>query len=255
MTYVVAVWREHALHRELRPENASGKKTVGTKKEVANLVRRMKRMAVPGTMFTWPEVAVFADGKVIEHWRLGRGLKYVLVEDEGLSGDVESEDDEDEFEIDESIVEDAIQFFADDSAAQGWSFNEDNEKIVVAQFGDAVAVNGDTLIDGFWEKELKLPASKHPKLWSDVGLQKFDAWLRKHDWEETNDGGDVPTDEQEISVEHVARYIARENGLDEGKVEEYLEKKHSRGRNELYWSASGYTTVYRQAEERPRLRR
>jgi len=84
MTYTVAVWREHRLHRELRPEDASGKKAVGTKREAAGLVRQMKRMAVPGTVFTWPEIAIFADGRVIEHWRLGRGLKYVIVQDEGL---------------------------------------------------------------------------------------------------------------------------------------------------------------------------
>lgn len=81
MTYVVAVWRDHKLHRELQPDNASGKKAVGTKKEAADLVRRMKKMAVPGTMFTWPEIAVFYNGRVIEHWRLGRGLKYFQVEE------------------------------------------------------------------------------------------------------------------------------------------------------------------------------
>ena len=86
MSYVVAVWKSHKLHRELRPENATGKKEVATKKDAADVVRRAKRAAVPGTVFGWPEIAIFSDGVVIEHWRLGRDLKHHLVEVEGFSG-------------------------------------------------------------------------------------------------------------------------------------------------------------------------
>lgn len=55
---------------------------------------------------------------------------------------------EEEYNDIKSQAEDLLQELANEDAARGYSFHEEPNDMVIAYFGDAVAVNGDIIRDG-----------------------------------------------------------------------------------------------------------
>ncbi len=136
---------------------------------------------------------------------------------------------EDEEEVDEEIgskLEETLKNMADMQAAQAWSTPGDEEIMkhgrdvwIVAHFGtDGVAVNGDPVLKG--------PAPKHPK-----------------GYELTRDGGDIPTTEEEVSLEHAIDHVAREMKVPVERVNKVAKSLGYTDRM-AYLDVSGETEVW-----------
>lgn len=159
-------------------------------------------------------------------WQSGKiaGVEYIADEDEEFRNEVLGWN-----EIKEAL-EEVVDEMADESSAAAWSYigdqlqidleNEgyDPQTIVnIAEFGDAVAVNGDVLVDPSWEKDLGLSKSKHPRLWRDVSLEPL---LEKEGYELTNKGGSIPAAEGHASGEAAVAAVAqRLKGFDEATIQ------------------------------------
>jgi hypothetical protein len=133
-------------------------------------------------------------------------------------------------------LEEEVQRMADESSATGWSSIGDQlasdldeegfdpESIVnMAFFGDAVAVNGDALVDPEWEQNLGLRRGKHPQLWSEVGTGRLQNWLENNGYELTNKGGSIPSDEGYAYGEHVIDAVAERLKIPDKIVESIAE--------------------------------
>jgi hypothetical protein len=134
---------------------------------------------------------------------------------------------EKEEELDSEIylkLEDKIESMANASAAQAWSTPNDEqidkhgEVWIKAEFGDWVAINGDLVID---EKTNMNPPE---------GFEK------------TNEGGRIPTVEEEVSLEHAIDSVAKDMKLDFDRVERVAKKENKK--NEVYTSVSGDAEIW-----------
>ena len=177
------------------------------------------------------------DGKVA-------GAEYLSDEDDAFRNEVLGYDDI------RTAVEETVQRMADESSAMAWSTpgdqllidleNEgyDPDTVVdIADFGDAVAVNGDLTEETV------------------VAVMKK---LEAEGYEETSYGGRIPTDEAEVSAEQVVRAVAHDLERDEEDVEKAAESLDWWQEN-IPWSTSGDGSVWAKrkvgAEERRRVRR
>jgi hypothetical protein len=130
-------------------------------------------------------------------------------------------------ELDSEIylkLEDKIESMANASAAQSWSTPNDEqidkhgEVWIKAEFGDWVAINGDLVID---EKTNTNPPE---------GFEK------------TDEGGRIPTVEEEVSLEHAVEAVAKDMKLDFDRVERVAKKENKK--NEVYTSVSGDAEIW-----------
>jgi hypothetical protein len=181
-----------------------------------------------------PEQVKWSTGKVA-------GAEYLSDEDDAFRDDVLGYG-----EIRES-VEGVVQRMADQSEAMAWSTPGDamasdveaqgfdpDTIVSIAEFGDAVAVNGDL---------------------TDETLHTVEGNLERDGYDLTRYGGRVPSSEAEVSAEHVARAVAKELNRSEEDVEKAAESLDW-WQAEIPWSASGDTSVWAKkmagAEERRR---
>jgi len=134
---------------------------------------------------------------------------------------------EKEEELDSEIylkLEDKIESMANASAAMAWSTPDDEqaekygEVWIKAEFGDWVAINGDLVID---EKTDTNPPEGYEK---------------------TDEGGRVPTVEEEVSLEHAIDSVAKDMKLDFDRVERVAKKENKK--NEVYTSVSGDAEIW-----------
>lgn len=159
--------------------------------------------------------------------------KYLSDEDDAFKDDVLGYSDI------RSALEEQVQTSADMSAAMAWSTVDDSTRdrlgrdgfdpdtvVGVAEFGDAVAIDGDP---------------------TDKTLASVEAELEADDYEETDRGGRIPTTEEHVSPEHIIRHVAKEMGLDEDVVADAaqgIDWWPKRGRDEIPWGAEGYGSVW-----------
>jgi hypothetical protein len=133
-------------------------------------------------------------------------------------------------------LEEKVQEMADQSSAQAWSTPGDQliddlagegydpESVVsVAEFGDAVAVNGD------------IETEK-----TSAGVE---AELEKDGYEVTDHGGSIPAQEGYAYAKHVIQAVAREMKLPEGTVTEAAEALDW-WQEEIPRSTSGYGSIW-----------
>lgn len=140
-----------------------------------------------------------------------------------------------------------IDDMAESSAAGAWSTPGDQELdeygdslTIVARFGNEDAVQGDVLVDREWEKRLGLEPLEHPRLWSEVGTRGVEDWLEQNGYEIVPGGGRIPSDEQEVSVEHAIYSVADDLGVSEDAVQKVADAEKL---GELaYTSVSGNAT-------------
>lgn len=106
----------------------------------------------------------------------------------------------------ESYVESAIDDLANASAAQVWSTPTDDDiakytdddgegLLIVAEFGDWMAVNGDLV----WSKAHNAKPGDGGN-WQDIDLDGYEE-------ADPQPGGDIPCDEQEVWIDHVVRHV------------------------------------------------
>jgi hypothetical protein len=163
------------------------------------------------------------DGKVA-------GAEYLADEDDAFRDDVLGYADI------RSAVEVKVQEMADQSSAQAWSTLGDQVKVdlaeagfdaesavAVAEFGDAVAVNGD--------------------LEPEKTLADVEGELESEGYERTDFGGRIPTDEAEVSAEHVVEAVAKELGRSEEDVQTAAKGLDWWAPN-IAWSSSGDGDVW-----------
>jgi hypothetical protein len=156
--------------------------------------------------------------------------EYVADEDKAFKDDVLGYSDI------RSKLEEMVQEMADQSAAQAWSTPGDQlvidleaegydpkSVVSVAEFGDAVAVNGDLETD-------KTSAS-------------VEAELEAQGYEVTDKGGRIPAQEDFAYAEHVIRAVAREMDLPEETVEEAA-KGLDWWQEEIPSDTSGYGSIW-----------
>jgi len=159
---------------------------------------------------------------------------YVADEDESFRDDVLGYSDI------RQKLEETVEEMADQHSAQAWSTigdqaaddaerdGYDPETLVgVAEFGDAVGVNGDIET----EKTLK-------------GVEDD---LEKEGYEMTEGGGQVPTEEAMVSPEHAIRAVAREMDIEEDVVEkaaEGIDWWPKRAHDEIASSTSGWASIW-----------
>jgi hypothetical protein len=172
------------------------------------------------------------------------GAEYLADEDEAFRDEVLGYD-----EI-RSKIEEVVERMADESSATAWSTPGDQmlsdleadgydpETVVaVAEFGDAVAVNGDV---------------------TDKTLAGVEGELERDGYELTNYGGRIPSEEGYAYAGHVVSAVAEELGRDEQDVEKAAESLDW-WQEEIPWGTSGDGSVWAKrrsgAEERRRARR
>ena len=159
---------------------------------------------------------------------------YIADEDEEFKNDVLGYSDI------RSKLEETVERMAEESSAQAWSTvgdqaADDAEKegfdpdslVGVAEFGDAVAVNGD--------------------IETEKTLSGVEADLEKEGYEQTDVGGSVPAQEGYADPEHVIRAVAKEMDLDENVVEDAakgLDWWPKERNEEIASSTSGYASVW-----------
>jgi hypothetical protein len=185
-------------------------------------------------------------------WWSGKiaGAEYLSDEDQAFRDDVLGHD-----EIRQALEEEAERL-ADISAAEAWSTAGDQlvsdmeadgydpeSIVVIGEFGDGVAVNGDVLVDQGWEKALGLKHEPHPQLWSDVGVRGLEGWLEKSGFELTKFGGRVPTEEGYAYGEHVVDAVAKRLDVSRDDVES-VAKSVDWFQDEIPWGTSGDTQTW-----------
>lgn len=137
-------------------------------------------------------------------------------------------------------LEQMVEQMADQGAAGAWSALGDqavsdaedagydpNTLVGVAEFGDAVGVNGD--------------------IETDKTLAGVESDLEKDGYEMLDGGGKVPSVEEMVSPEHAIRAVAKEMDIDEDVVEkaaEGIDWWPKRPHDEIASSTSGYAYVY-----------
>ena len=154
------------------------------------------------------------------------GAEYLADEDEAFRDDVLGYADI------KTSLEEEVDRLADVSGAAAWGALSDQAlgdledkgfdpetAVCIGEFGDAVAVNGDVLVDARWEEALGLKREPHPQLWSDVGSAPLEEWLEKNGYEYTDLGGRVPDSEEEVSGETAIDAVTEESDDDRETVE------------------------------------
>jgi hypothetical protein len=141
-----------------------------------------------------------------------------------------------------SEIRDAIRDLANMSAAGAWSTRTEeiidkygDDVIVLASFGDYWGMNGEVVLEG------------------DIGN------LREKGYRLTNEGGDVPTTEEEVSVEEVIHHasgVRRSTAPSRWDfICDVIEKEFGKEPDDyIYTSVSGETEVWakqQSVEERP----
>jgi hypothetical protein len=164
------------------------------------------------------------------------GAEYLADEDDAFRNEVLGYDDI------RTALEEMIERMADQSSAAAWSTLGDQMKgdleeagfdsasaVGVAEFGDAIAVNGDV---------------------SDKTLASVESELERDGYELTDFGGRIPNDEAEVSTEHVVHAVTKELDRSEEDVEaaakglDWWGFGSSREVDVVYWSTSGYSSVW-----------
>ena len=188
-------------------------------------------------------------------WSTGTiaGAEYLADEDEAFRDDVLGYGDI------KTALEEEVERLADESSAAGWSTPGDQltgdledegfdpESIVVeANFGDAVAVNGDLIVDPGWADILGVEATE---LWSEVGTDKLTDWLDKNGYEYLDkSGGRVPSDEGYAYAETAIDAVAKELDRTTEDVEEAA-KSLDWWQEEIPRGTSGMTYVWAKRKE------
>lgn len=137
-----------------------------------------------------------------------------------------------------NTLEEVVQEMADSSAAQTWSTPNDqlldnledegydpDSVLIEAEFGDAVAQNGDLISHASGD----MPGARKA-IPEDLGLNDI------------NKGGRIPSTEEEIDLQHAAKEIARRLKEDPTEVEKVL--RDNEYGDQIYWGSSGDTTVW-----------
>ncbi len=158
------------------------------------------------------------------------GAEYISDEDEAFRNDVLGHD-----EI-RTAIEEVVERMADESSATGWSTIGDQVRydlesegfdpetaVGIAEFGDAVAVNGD--------------------LETEKTMAGVEGELEAEGYEDTDKGGRIPSDDGYASAEHVISAVAQELGRSEEEVEEAA-KGLDWWQEEIPWGTSGYSSVW-----------
>lgn len=140
------------------------------------------------------------------------------------------------------MAEGVIENMANDSAAGAWSTPHDDDidqfgdVYVVAYFGDSVGVNGNLVLPG------------------DVNVPRG--------WEETDRGGRMPSEEEEIDLRSVAEVVAKDLSYDmkreiqQDMVLKILKDEYSSNRDYGYTTVSGEVEIWAPPEGiRERARR
>jgi hypothetical protein len=130
-------------------------------------------------------------------------------------------------------LEKEVERMADESQAEAWSSPGDqmlsdiaeagydpDSAVVIAEFGEAMAVNGDILVDRGWEERLGLQPGKHPRIWNEVGSRRLEGWLEQNGYELTDFGGRVPSSEGYAYGEHAAQAVAKDLKLPVETIDE-----------------------------------
>jgi hypothetical protein len=149
-----------------------------------------------------------------------------------------------------NALEEQIQLHADYDLASSWSTLGDltidelqaegyTQFFMIGTAGDeAIAVNGDVLVDPGLYEVLKIESVGHAQRWSDVGTRELMKWLKKNGFEELPKyGGHVPSAEQEIQMDFVIRAVAKKLGVSEASVKRVA--KMEGYKQHAYWSSSG----------------
>lgn len=157
------------------------------------------------------------------------GAEYLADEDEEFRNTVLGYDDI------RTALEEAVDRMADDSSATAWSTPGDQivgdledegydpESVVgVAEFGDAVAVNGDL---------------------TDKTLAQVEAELEAEGYEDTGKGGDIPSDEAEVQTDHAVSAVARQLNRSEEDVNAAAQSIDGWG-DLVYRSTSGDGSIW-----------
>lgn len=158
-----------------------------------------------------PEKVKWWSGKVA-------GAEYLADEDDAFGDDVLGYG-----EI-KTALEEEVERLADESSAQAWSTAGDQltsdiedegfdpESVLIeANFGDAKAINGDSLVGPHWADIIGV---KYNDLWSEIGTDKITDWLDKNGYEYLDRmGGRVPSEEGfaqgETAIDAVAENLDR----------------------------------------------
>lgn len=132
-------------------------------------------------------------------------------------------------------IEEVVQRMADESNAMAWSTLGDqvlidledagydpNTVVNIADFGDSVAVNGDL---------------------TDETVVAIMEKLEAKGYEETDQGGRIPSEEAEVSAEHVVSAVAEELDRSEEDVEKAAESLDWWQEN-IPWSSSGDGSIW-----------
>jgi hypothetical protein len=165
-------------------------------------------------------------------WQYGdvAGAEYLADEDEAFRNEVLGYDNI------RAALEAKVERMANQSSAAGWSTIGDamledlteagfdaESAVAVAEFGEELAVNGD--------------------IETSLTLAGVEGDLEKDGYELTNLGGDIPSDEAEVSTEHVVRAVTNDLGRSEEDVEAAAKGLDWWGEL-VTWSTSGYGSVW-----------
>jgi hypothetical protein len=155
-----------------------------------------------------------------------------------------------------SALEEEAERMADDDSATGWSDVGDQmsadveaegfdpDSIVnIAEFGDAIAVNGDLLVDREWETRLGLKPGKHPRIWSEIGTHRLEGWLEQNGYELARYGGRIPSSEGYAHSETVIDAVAERLGMPAEEIAEVAESLDW-WQEEIPWGTSGDGSVW-----------
>jgi hypothetical protein len=170
-------------------------------------------------------------------WQYGdvAGAEYLADEDEAFRNEVLGYDDI------RTALEAKVERMANQSSAAGWSTIGDamledlteagfdaESAVAVAEFGEELAVNGD--------------------IETSLTLAGVEGDLEKDGYELTNLGGDIPSDEAEVSTEHVVRAVTNDLGRSEEDVEAAAKGFDWWGEL-VTWSTSEYGSVWAKRRE------
>jgi hypothetical protein len=181
------------------------------------------------------------------------GPEYLADDDESFKDDVLGYGDI------KTALEEEVERLADMSSAEAWSTAGDQmasdledegfdpESIVIeAEFGDAIAVNGDPLVGPHWAEVL---GAKHNDLWSEFGTSELTDWLDKNGYDYLDKaGGRVPSEEGFAQGETAVYAVAEELELPRERVEEAAESLDW-WQEEIPRGTSGHTHVWAKRKE------
>jgi len=211
-------------------------------------LRRLERLALAGDDKAHDRYMTEARRRGISHDEAALALLRQAPDPAAFLG---SEIGEDSRRAIKDKAESEIRAEANQKAAEGLSFHEEEDVWEIAWFGDATAVNGQLTRDGHGDltphyktKEEADAAERHPE-----------------NFEITNEGGRFPGgQEQEISVEWITEWTMRDLKLDEKNealkdavykviAKEFGSRDHF-GESYVYWSSDdGDTEIWREVEQ------